>query len=63
MYKRQPTHRCGWLQGTPLAPGCELAHGICNRLFLPWHMEVFLQLWDEMDDWFGACRHLLRSLT
>jgi len=23
-------------------------------------LEVFLLLWDEMDDWFGACRHLLR---
>jgi len=23
-------------------------------------MEVFLLLWDEMDDWVGACRHMLR---
>jgi len=23
-------------------------------------MEVFLLLWDEMDDWLGACRHMLR---
>jgi hypothetical protein len=21
-------------------------------------MEVLLLLWDEMDDWLGACRHL-----
>jgi hypothetical protein len=26
-------------------------------------LEVFLLLWDEMDDWLGAARHLLRSLT
>jgi len=26
-------------------------------------LEVFLLLWDEMDDWLGACRHfLLRRL-
>ena len=23
-------------------------------------MEVFLLLWDEMDDWVGACKHMLR---
>jgi hypothetical protein len=22
-------------------------------------LEVFLLLWDEMDDWLNACRHLL----
>jgi len=27
-------------------------------------MEVFLQLWDEMDDWLNAARHLLgRSMA
>jgi len=27
-------------------------------------LELFLLLWDEMDDWFGACRHiLLKKLT
>jgi len=26
-------------------------------------VEVFLLLWDEMDDWVGAARHLLRGLT
>jgi hypothetical protein len=27
-------------------------------------LEVFLQLWDEMDDWLNAARHLLaRSMT
>jgi len=26
-------------------------------------MEVFLLLWDEMDDWVGACRHMLRRMT
>jgi len=25
-------------------------------------LEVFLLLWDEMDDWLGAARHLIRSL-
>jgi hypothetical protein len=29
----------------------------------PMNMEVFLLFWDEMDDWMGACRHLLRGLT
>jgi len=23
-------------------------------------MEVFLLLWDEVDDWVGACKHMLR---
>jgi len=23
-------------------------------------LEVLLLLWDEMDDWLSACRHLLR---
>jgi len=26
-------------------------------------VEVLLLLWDEMDDWFGAARHVLRTLT
>jgi hypothetical protein len=26
-------------------------------------VEVFLLLWDEMDDWLGAARHVLRGLT
>jgi len=26
-------------------------------------LEVFLLLWDEMDDWLGAARHVLRILT
>jgi hypothetical protein len=26
-------------------------------------LEVLLLLWDEMDDWFGAARHVLRNLT
>jgi hypothetical protein len=27
-------------------------------------VEVFLQLWDEMDDWLNAARHLLgRSMA
>jgi len=26
-------------------------------------VEVFLLLWDEMDDWIGAATHLLRGLT
>jgi hypothetical protein len=26
-------------------------------------MEVFLLLWDEMDDWLNAAAHLLRGLT
>jgi len=26
-------------------------------------LEVFLLLWDEMDDWLGAARHLLGTLT
>jgi len=25
-------------------------------------LEVFLLLWDEMDDWLGAARHLIRIL-
>jgi hypothetical protein len=25
-------------------------------------VEVFLLLWDEMDDWLGAARHLIRIL-
>jgi hypothetical protein len=25
-------------------------------------LEVFLLLWDEMDDWLGAARHLIRTL-
>ena len=27
------------------------------------YLEVLLLLWDEMDDWFGAARHVLRNLT
>jgi len=28
------------------------------------HVEIFLQLWDEMDDWLAACRQALeRTLT
>jgi len=26
-------------------------------------VEVFLLFWDEIDDWFGAARHVLRTLT
>jgi len=26
-------------------------------------MEVLLLLWDEMDDWLSAARHVLRNLT
>ncbi len=26
-------------------------------------LEVLLLIWDEMDDWFGAARHVLRHLT
>jgi hypothetical protein len=26
-------------------------------------VEVLLLLWDEMDDWVGACKHLLRGLA
>jgi len=26
-------------------------------------VEVLLLLWDEMDDWLAAARHLLRNLT
>ena len=26
-------------------------------------LEVLLLLWDEVDDWIGAARHLLRNLT
>jgi hypothetical protein len=33
----------------------------CNR---DEPLEVFLQLWDEMDDWLNAARHLLgRSMA
>ena len=27
------------------------------------YLEVLLLIWDEMDDWFGAARHVLRNLT
>jgi hypothetical protein len=27
------------------------------------NVEVFLLLWDEMDDWVGAASHLLRGLA
>jgi len=26
-------------------------------------VEVLLLLWDEMDDWVGACKHFLRGLA
>jgi len=26
-------------------------------------MEVLLLLWDEMDDWMSAARHVLRRMT
>jgi len=26
-------------------------------------MEVLLLLWDEMDDWMSAARHMLRRMT
>jgi hypothetical protein len=26
-------------------------------------LEVLLLIWDEMDDWLGAVRHVLRNLT
>jgi hypothetical protein len=26
-------------------------------------LEMLLLIWDEMDDWFGAARHVLRNLT
>jgi hypothetical protein len=29
---------------------------------LAWVMEIFLLLWDEVDDWVGACLALLRRL-
>jgi hypothetical protein len=50
---------------------CEAAHGgrKAGALASP-HLhcstvtvEVFLLIWDEMDDWVGACKHLLRRLT
>jgi hypothetical protein len=27
---------------------------------MPITMEVFLLLWDDLDDWVGACKHMLR---
>jgi hypothetical protein len=33
---------------------------LCTLTALTTTLEVFLLLWDEMDDWLGACRHLLR---
>jgi len=27
------------------------------------YLEVLLLLWDEMDDWLAAARHVLRNLT
>jgi hypothetical protein len=55
---------------TPLRPqGRALAHGSGAQrslgcaplaLTLPKTVEFLLLLWDEMDDWLGVCRHLLR---
>lgn len=48
-----------------------MTHAVAPRRFLAsphlndgsYLVEVFLLLWDEMDDWVGAARHLLRGLT
>jgi hypothetical protein len=31
------------------------------RVESPTHMEIFLNLWDELDDLVGLCRHLATS--
>jgi hypothetical protein len=43
---------------------CEGAHAIA--ICAPVEsgpVEIFLHLWDEIDDLFGACRHALLRLT
>ena len=49
---------------------CEAQHAATSASCLPWlpsgwepRLEVLLLLWDEMDDWLAAARHLLRNLT
>src|SRR5579872_2410842 len=47
---------------------CEAPHGgfaapqprIARNEKRSHHLEVFLRLWDEMDDWLMACRQVLR---
>jgi len=50
--------------------GCEPQHAAVRRRSLRSSqltriptVEVFLLLWDEMDDWLGAARHVLGRLT
>ena len=52
-------HTCG-----PDWSVCEFQHAP------PWvrcvqssHMEIFLNLWDELDDLVGACRHIATSVA
>lgn len=46
-------------RGTP----AWLAFPYADVTFEEGALEVFLLLWDEMDDWLAACRHMLRSIT
>jgi hypothetical protein len=50
--------------------GCEAQHVAghrrwlrCSQLTRNPTVEVLLLLWDEMDDWLGAARHVLGRLT
>jgi len=71
--KRERTQHHAALQASPRAnvvPACEAQHAGAIAASLPCphtlrrkrRLEVFLLLWDEMDDWLGAARHLIRSL-
>ncbi len=73
VWKHQRTqHRAG-LQAASLRIArrrCEPQHAGAPGRGLRWprqdwepRLEVLLLLWDEMDDWLSAARHLLRNLT
>jgi len=70
MSEHQRTQRRPRLQAYSAEKGCEAPHGARRAQPLRWcqpnrkpPVEVFLLFWDEMDDWFGAARHVLRTLT
>jgi hypothetical protein len=67
---RSVTRRCKLRPMQTLRQACEAQHARALSLSLTClhtlegmdRLEVLLLLWDEMDDWLGAARHLIRTL-
>ena len=49
-------------QGLRVSTSCDARHGAPATPRLAWVMEIFLLLWDEVDDWVGACLAVLRRM-